>query len=312
MFNKFRKCSGVAMISIFGLMMSAIGCSQQQKPKATEHGFKTTRVVATRMMSDMMGLNVKFEYPLNGYDSDRVDISDWLEEHGGYIMQGGGSPYAPSHVSFPDVKDVDSLNKKLLEVLPGLDLFMSKLNDDVYMNRFRASHKRWDRAHKPQWPDTTPPDQSDPHWEFNNNMNVNGTPYRKVEVSPGKWQWQIDQKSVEAMQKYELSKMNLFDDLSKRKLSHKELMMVDTNINIQNMESYFAVDKYAELYDALVRQWELQKGRKMEGYRPLSTAKGEYNRSPQEDDSEHAVMGLIQSLQDMTKPDNARLEAPIE
>jgi len=294
---KFGRAVAMGLVTA---VMGLAGCAQ--KPIATEHGWKTNRVVATRMKNAAMGQFVKFEFPQNGYDSDSAEIGDWLEERGGYIFEGGGSPYAPAYVQFEHVKDTAAMDKKLLEVLPGLDDLMSHLDDKAYMKRVNAHHEAWDKANKPQWPNTTPPDKTDPYWEFNNNLNANGVPYKKVEVSPGKWQWVIDEKSLKAEQEYEDAKWKLFADLSRRKLTHQELMGVNTSINLQNMQSYFAVDKYAELYDALVAQWELQTGRKMEGYRPLSTAKGQYNRSPQEEDSKRAVEDMIVTLQNMTKP----------
>jgi hypothetical protein len=149
--------------------------------------------------------------------------------------------------------------------------------------------------------DATAPNKSDTYWQLNNNFSLNGTPYHKVEVSPGKWQWQVDQESLQAMRDEESRRAQLFRDLSERKLSHKDLMRVYVGMNTYNMQVYFAVDKYAELYDALVKQWEIQTGRQMEGYRPQSTAKGEFGRSPQEEDNKRQVEALIAKLRDMTK-----------
>lgn len=159
----------------------------------------------------------------------------------------------------------------------------------------KTSHSR-----EPKWPDTTPIDKSDPYWEINNNLNINGVPYHKVEVAPGKWQWKVDEKSQRAMQKSEDDTWTLFRALSERKLTHEELLRVYPTMNVRNMQPFFQVDVDAELYDSLVKQWEFQTGKKMEGYRPLSTAKGEYNRSPQEYNNHRAVEDLITKLQNMT------------
>lgn len=301
------KTGRIIAMGLLTTVLGLAGCAQ--KPTATEHGWKTKRVVATRIKNATMGEFVKLDFPLNGYDSDRAEIGDWLEERGGRIFQGGGSAYAPAYVQFDGVKDAAAMDKKLLEVLPGLDTLMSHLDDAAYMKKVNAHHEAWDKANKPQWPNTTAPDKTNPYWEFNNNLNVNGVQYQKVEVSPGRWQWAVDDKAMKAMQDYEDAKWKLFFDLSRRKLTHKELMGVHIGMNVRNMESFFAVDKYAELYDALVAQWELQTGRKMEGYRPLSTAKGEYNRSPQEEDSKRAVEDMIVTLQNMTKPKELPVKA---
>lgn len=298
---------GIAM-KLISLALSTLGLSScAQQPTRMEHGWKTERVIATRKKNDAIGLFVELQFPKNGYDSDRAEISDWLEERGGYIFQGGGAPYAPAYATFEGVKDVPAMDKKLAEVLPGLDNLLSHLSDDAYMKHVRARHDAWDKANKPQWPDTTAPDKTDPYWEINNNLNSNGTQYKKAEVSPGKWQWVVDEAAMKSMRDYAAAKWKLFTDLRVRKLSHKELMGVNLWINVSNMQSYFAVDKYAELYDSLVKQWEIQTEHKMVGYRPLSVAKGEYNRSPQEDDSKRAVESMIATLQDITKT-----EAPNE
>lgn len=133
-------------------------------------------------------------------------------------------------------------------------------------------------------------------------MNVDGIGYKKIEIAPGKWEWVEDKAANAFIADYLNRQQQLFADLSKRKLTHQELMTVDPYINTPNGQSYFAVDKYAELYDALVKQWELQTGRKMEGYVPLSIAKGEYNKAPQEEDSRIAVETLITTLQKMPDP----------
>lgn len=85
--------------------------------------------------------------------------------------------------------------------------------------------------------------------------------------------------------------------LSTRKLSHAELLRITVNANIYPNVSYFAVDKYSELYELLLKQWELQTGKPLPFHPHLSTAKGEYNRSPQESDSRFQVESLIAKLQ---------------
>lgn len=285
-----------AMFGIFGIG----GYARAEVPVRWEHGWKTSRVIATRMHSDTIGWNIKFDFPKNGYDSDRAEVSWFIEMHGGNVFEGGGAPYASAYAQFDDVKDVTAADKKLQEILPGLTTLLANLDNKTYCDAFEKKYKAWDLAHNPQWPDTTPPDKTDPLWELNNNLSMNGTPYKKVEVSPGKWQWKVDEETQRLNQKYEDDTWDLYRALSARKLTHSELLNVYEGMNVRNMQTYFQVDIDAAMYDSLVKQWELQTGHKMDGYRPLSTTKGEYNRSPQEEDNKQAVVNLIHQLQSMT------------
>lgn len=289
---------GLAMAGLLSLCMNVCGCQSVQK---TDHGFKTDRVIATRVKNEVMGQFVKLEFPHNGYDSDKVEVGQFIEMNGGNVFQGGGSPYAPAHVTFKGISDPSLLDKKLREILPGLNELLARLDDKSYCAAFAKKYEAWDKAHNPQWPDTTPIDKSDPYWEINNNLNANGTPYHKVEVSSGKWQWQVDEKAQQWQRDYENKKWELYGSLSSRKLSRAELINVYPGMNVSPMTSYFQVDIDAQMYDALVKQWELQTGEKMKGYRPLSTAKGEYNRSPQEQDNRRALESLLRELQQLTE-----------
>lgn len=289
----------IIMSSVLLALVNLMGCRAEQ-PVPWEHGYKTSRVIATYRPNTHVGYTIKMEFPRNGADSDRAEISDLLEDLGCMVYESGGSADAPAYMICKGVTDDVSAAKKMKEVLPQLSELLGGLNNPIVMRKFKALHKITEDK-QPKWPHTTPIDKADPNWQFNNNQNVNGTQYMKQEVAPGDWQWVVNSAAMNAIQESENSRQQLFSDLSTRKLSHNEMMGVYPGINIQNMTSYFAVDKYAELYASLVKQWELQTGRKMEGYRPLSTAKGEYNRSPQEDDSRHAVEEMIRKLQDMTK-----------
>jgi hypothetical protein len=71
-----------SLLSVFSLGL--LGCAET--PKAWEHGWKTSRVVATRVKNDLMGQFVKLEFPQNGYDSDREEVSDYIEMHGGQYL----------------------------------------------------------------------------------------------------------------------------------------------------------------------------------------------------------------------------------
>ena len=74
--------------------MIGLGCGQI-RPVATvewEHGWKTDRVVATRYQNKTMGYNIGFTFPKDPSNSDRDEISDFIDSHNGSIYQGGGFP----------------------------------------------------------------------------------------------------------------------------------------------------------------------------------------------------------------------------
>jgi hypothetical protein len=294
-----KKLSFIFLILSMSIVVA--GCNADT-PKQWEHGYKTSRVIATRYKNPEIGYNIGFLFPQNPNDFDRAEISEFIEMHGGSIFANEGGKGSESFATFTDVKDKESADIKIKEVLPGLTTLMININNPGYTKNFEAKFNAWDKKNNSQlqWPDTTPPDKTDPNWEFNNNMNLNGIQYLKVEVSPGKWQWQVNQAVMAEEYKEESDRRHLFYSLSRRKLTHEELMHIDDNINVQMNVAFNQNDKYVELYDFLVQQWELQTGRKMEGYFRLSDAKGEYNQTPQEKDNKVAVDYLILKLQNMT------------
>jgi hypothetical protein len=162
-----------------------------------EHGFKTSRVVATRMHSEMMGWNAKLDFPENAYDSDTMDVSDYIEQHGCGILESGGSPGAPAYIRCDGVDSKEKMSAKLRDLLPGLSRVMFALSSGLPTG---VKHIKY------EWPDTSALDKSKPCWARNNNMrgesqygvyegNANpyagqdGKPYHKAEVAPGHWQW---------------------------------------------------------------------------------------------------------------------------
>lgn len=114
---------------------------------------------------------------------------------------------------------------------------------------------------KYKWPDTEAPDKTQAYWELNNNLSVNGVPYKKVEVSPDKWQWQIDKVSQEAGWRYEQEKAELYQSLRTRILTDKEFERAKSlglSLVTQNMVPYFEADKRRELDDAFLQQERLR------------------------------------------------------
>lgn len=114
---------------------------------------------------------------------------------------------------------------------------------------------------KMEWPNTTPIDKSNPYWEFNNNMNANGTQYRKTEVEPGKWQWTIDQEAMESKARSDQARRDLYWALRTRVLTADEMSRVQQMglwlVTEENV-SYYEADKQRELNDALLQQFKLR------------------------------------------------------
>ncbi len=249
----------VKLTQLFGgVLLSAmqVAC-QSSKPIAWEHGWKTDRVTATRYTNKTMGLSIGFKFPKNPNECDRAEISDLIEAQSGSVYQSGGYPGAEMFVVFKDVMDVVSADAKLQKILPRLN----KLMDDI------TEGKKIPKIVNPNakvWPDTDPPDKTNPYWEFNNNMSVNGTPYKKVEVSPGKWQWAKDEVSMKYMADAQDHRRNLWYALTTRVLTDAELKEVaghGSSLNIEPMTPYNAQEKLTELQNALLIQQMLRSGK---------------------------------------------------
>lgn len=264
-------------------------------PIESEHGWSTPRVIATRNKNETMGQFVEFQFPKSRYDSDRSEVSEFFESKNGWVFQGGGYPGAPAYVKFNGVTDRISADKKLLEILPLLDKLMRDIADGKPIPT-PAKRKILDK-HDKEWPECVPPDPDDPYRNFNNNLNINGTPYL---CSP-EGRWIVDQEAVEYQNKSLLEQSDLLGSLTTRKLTSPELMRVYSGLNIFPNTPYYAAVKYAELYDMLIRQWELQTGTDLPVKTSLSRAVGQYGRSPQEQDNKIAVDQMIEKLRAIAK-----------
>lgn len=255
--------------------------------------FKTERVVATIRHNETMGDFVMFSFPKNPYDCDRAEIFDFInsDEIGGSTFQGGGAAGAPIFARFPKAKKREQLRDALKSLTPKLDALMRDITNDVPVPK-PPPRKIMDKRGK-EWPECVPPDPSDPRSKFNNNLNVNGTAY----YCTAEGRWAIDEKVMEWKRDHQRSRGDLLAALTRRKLTHEELMRIEPLLNTREMEPYFAAVKYAEMYDLLVTQWELQTGVPLPFKTPLSRALGQYNRAPQEQDNRRAVEEMIAKLQ---------------
>lgn len=111
------------------------------------------------------------------------------------------------------------------------------------------------------WPDTSPIDKTDPYWEGNNNVNFNGTHYKKKEVAPGKWRWVINEKIESMLREHQKEKDDLLWALKTRVLSAEEMDLVrtyGTSLVIRPMQSYKESDKQAEFDAALLQQFYIR------------------------------------------------------
>ena len=115
-------------------------------------------------------------------------------------------------------------------------------------------------APKHKWPSTDAPDKTDPYWEANNNMNLNGTQYLKVEVAPDKWEWAVDEKAMAHLRQIEQSRRDLYWALRSRVLTVKEMAQVkqyDYHIIVEPMTPYREEDVRRQFNDALLQQANL-------------------------------------------------------
>lgn len=93
-----------------------------------KHGWRTWNVIATRYENPYLGYNIGFRFPENTYNYDHPSVFEWFRRYDGTAIGGGGRPGGEITVLFSGVKDKDSANKKLKEILPELSQFMQTVN----------------------------------------------------------------------------------------------------------------------------------------------------------------------------------------
>jgi hypothetical protein len=112
-----------------------------------------------------------------------------------------------------------------------------------------------------KWPDCEPIDKTDPYWKLNNNCNCNGVNYHRVEVSPGKWQWQVNEELERLAREREAHRRDLYWALRSRVLTEEEMTEVERYgkyVNIDPNTPYYAEEKERELNAALLQQFQLR------------------------------------------------------
>lgn len=109
---------------------------------------------------------------------------------------------------------------------------------------------------KYEWPDTDPPD------EFGGGvLNINGIQYKKAEVSPGHWQWVMDDEAMKHFGERDRHRRDLFWALRSRILTDTEMDEVaryGDDLNIESFVPYSPQEKMREMNDALLQQFKLR------------------------------------------------------
>lgn len=109
---------------------------------------------------------------------------------------------------------------------------------------------------KHKWPNCEPPTEG-----VVSCTNINGHQYHRVEVSPGHWQWQINEEAERRFEASESHKMGLFYLLTARVMTSDELRQAaayGSHLNILANVTYYHDEKARELQIAWTIQQTLQ------------------------------------------------------
>lgn len=122
--------TSIAAVGAVGLIGASLGLDQHAASSVKEwkHGFETSRVIATRYKNQNIGENIGFRFPKDPNNSDRGELSDFLEMHGCSVFQGGGYPGAELLAQCDGVTDTATATAKIKEVLPGLSSLMTDIS----------------------------------------------------------------------------------------------------------------------------------------------------------------------------------------
>lgn len=107
------------------------------------------------------------------------------------------------------------------------------------------------------WPDCPPPDEKRQYL----GCNINGINYKPSEISPGCWQWVVNEEAEKRIRDEEAHRANLYWALRSRVLNDEEMAEVErygSSLNIQLMVSYSPHEKEMELNNALLQQFRLR------------------------------------------------------
>lgn len=111
------------------------------------------------------------------------------------------------------------------------------------------------------WPDCAPPDKTNKCWEYNLGANINGTQYKMVEVSPGRWQWHVNEEIEAGKRKEDARRHELMWLMRTRVLTDAEMAEVGrygSHLNIDEGVGYYPNEKATELNSLLLQQFQLR------------------------------------------------------
>lgn len=212
------------------------------QPTEWEHGLKTSRVIATRYSAPRLGQSIGFQFPLNENDCDRAELSDFMEAHNGWVYQGGGYPGAEMFVKFKDATDKDGATQKMRAILPDLTRLITDLGSGkkVHIDKPKPEY---------EWPNVAPPPAGE-GGDYYGRVGTENAQYKVVEVTPGKWQWTVDQEAMQAIADTMAHRRTLWQALQTRVLTDQEMLealRLGDSLNIELNASYNADSKKREL-----------------------------------------------------------------
>lgn len=117
----------IAVTALLKRVFCMPGARASNKTFAIQNGWKTTDIIATHYTNSHSGDYLGFVFPLNPNHSTRQEILDYMENRGGYACQAGGYPGAELFVSFKDVTDRVTADKKIKKLLPSLGKLLQRL-----------------------------------------------------------------------------------------------------------------------------------------------------------------------------------------
>ncbi len=239
-----------------GLVVLAVAlasCAHTAQPIKWERGYKTDRVIATRHGATLVGYTIKFEFPLNAYDCDRVEVSEFIADRGGHIYEGGGFPGAPAYALFKGVTDDKSADSKMLAMLPAFDKLLSDISAGRTIVKSPAQIERQKKREE---------HASDCAPEVDGGFTMNMAIYKCDETTK---RWVVNeaatQKWAQDVRVMEAHYASLAFALVSRVLTDKEMQEVESlgiNLYVRNMQQFFEKDLHERLNGALLQQFKLR------------------------------------------------------
>lgn len=230
-------------------------CGRTAQPVKWERGWKTPHVIAARHPSAAIGYTIAFDFPLNASNCDRVEVGEFVEDHGGSIYQGGGHPGATAYAIFVTVKDDRTADIKMLEILPAFDRLMADMSDGKKIVKTAAQIER-DKKRK----EDEGKCNSGGGW-----LNVNNNIYK---CDPTAKRWVIDKEATERSAQDERNSTAHMESLAfalvSRVITDEEMREVESlgiDLYTRTGQAYYEKDLRERLNGALLQQFRLRAAR---------------------------------------------------